>query len=189
MTDQPDTMTVRTTQARDWRGRFTRSVETAQRDAVIAEMKSRRMSYQQIADELGIARSTAHEAYQRVLERTIEEPAADARKRELEDLDAAQRAVLEVLERNHVTVSHGRVVRRLVGYERDEDGEYVLDEDGKRIGIYEDVLDDGPILQAVDRLIKIGESRRKLLGLDAATKMDVSGTVTSRIIGVPEEEL
>src|SRR5690606_14603556 len=189
VTDQPDTMAVRTTQARDWRGRFTRSVETAQRDAVIAEMKSRRMSYQQIADELGIARSTAHEAYQRVLERTIAEPAADARKRELEDLDFAQRQILEVLERQHVTVSHGRVVRRLVDWERDDDGEYVLDSDGNRIGVYEDVLDDGPILQAVDRLIKIGESRRKLLGLDAATKMDVSGTVTSRIIGVPDDEL
>lgn len=174
---------------RDYRGRYTRSIETAQRDAVIAEMRSRRMTYQQIADELGIAPSTAHEAYQRVLERTIEEPAADARKRELEDLDAAQRAVLEVLERNHVTVSHGRVVRRLVGYERDEDGEYVLDEDGKRIGVYEDVLDDGPILQAVDRLIKIGESRRKLLGLDAAQKMDVSGSVTYEIKGVGDDDL
>src|SRR5690606_41267190 len=69
------------------------------------------------------------------------------------------------------------------------DGEYVLDSDGNRIGVYEDVLDDGPILQAVDRLIKIGESRRKLLGSDAATKMDVSGTVTSRIIGVPDDGL
>lgn len=193
MTDQQDSMPTRMYESdlrgRDYRGRFTRSTETAQRDAVIAEMRSRRMTYQQIADDLGISDSAAHEAYQRVLERTIEEPAANARKRELEDLDAAQRAVLEVLEREHVTVSHGRVVRRLVGFETGEDGSPRLDAQGERIGIYEDVTDDGPILQAVDRLVKIGESRRKLLGLDAAQKMDVSGSVAYTIHGVSDDDL
>lgn len=189
MSDQPDPMPTRITRTRDYRGRYTRSVETAQRDAVIAEMRSKRMTYQQIADELGISDSTAHEAYQRVLDRTIEEPAANARKRELEDLDAAQRAVLEVLERQHITVSHGRVVRRLIDFERDASGEPVLDEKGNRVGIYEDVTDDGPILQAVDRLIKIGESRRKLLGLDAAQKLDVSGALVYRVEGVPDDDL
>lgn len=186
VTDQPNTTPTRT---RDYRGRYTRSVETAQRDAVIAEMRSRRMTYQQIADELGISTSTAYEAYQRVLARTIEEPAAEARQRELEDLDRAQRAVLEVLEGEHYAVSHGRVVRRWLAWETDEEGNPVLDELGKPIGIYEDVLDDGPILQAVDRLVKIGESRRKLLGLDAAQKMDVTGEITYEIVGVPTEEL
>lgn len=178
------------TRTRDRHGQFVRDTATVLQDAQAAALRARRMTYQQIADELGMAsKSSAYEAVQRALRDALSEPAEQARQMELDDLDRAQRAVLEVLERNHVTVSHGRVVRRLVGYERDDDGEYVLDEDGKRIGVYEDVLDDGPILQAVDRLIKIGESRRKLLGLDAAQKMDVSGTVTSRIIGVPEEEL
>ncbi|MFA1538592.1 hypothetical protein [Actinomadura monticuli] len=129
-----------------------------------------------------------HEAYKRVLERTIEEPAADARKRKLEDLDFAQRQILDVLERQHITVSHGRVVRRLVGYETEDDGSYSLAPDGKRIGIYEDVLDDGPILQSVDRLVKLSESRRKLLGLDAATKMEVSGDVTYTVVGLSDDD-
>lgn len=191
MSDQPYAMTNRRSlpRTRDYRGRYVREIEVARRDAVIAEMKSRRMTYQQIADELGIAPSTAHDAYKRVLARTIEEPAADARKRELEDLDAAQRAVLEVLERQHVTVSHGRVVRRLIDFERDENGEPRLDAQGERIGIYEDVTDDGPILQAVDRLVKIGESRRKLLGLDAAQKLETTGSITYTIHGVSDDDL
>lgn len=178
------------TRTRDRHGQFVRDTATVLQDAQAAALRARRKTYQQIADELGMAsKSSAYEAVQRALRDALSEPAEQARQMELDDLDRAQRHVLEVLERNHVTVSHGRVVRRLIDFERDDGGEYLLDEDGKRIGIYEDVLDDGPILQAVDRLIKIGESRRKLLGLDAATKMDVSGTVTSRIIGVPEEEL
>lgn len=184
--DRPNQMATRT---RDRQGQFVREEATVQRDAQAAALRARRKTYQQIADELGMAsKSSAYEAVQRARHDTLAEPTEQLREMEMDDLDLAQRRVLEVLERNHVTVSHGRVVRRLVGHEM-QDGEYLLDEDGKRIGIYEDVLDDGPILQAVDRLVKIGESRRKLLGLDAATKMDVSGTVTSRIIGVPEEEL
>jgi hypothetical protein len=57
-----------------------------------------------------------------------------------------------VLERNHVTVSHGRIIR----------GENE-----------EPLLDDGPVLTAIDRLLKIQERRAKLLGLDAPARHEV----------------
>src|SRR6266511_4058422 len=43
--------------------------------------------------------------------------------------------------------------------------------DGKAIGL----TDDGPKLQAVDRLLRISESRRRLLGLGAPQAIDVQG--------------
>lgn len=42
---------------------------------------------------------------------------------------------------------------------------------------------------ASDKLLRIFESRRKLLGLDAASKLDVSGGVTYEVIGVPGDAL
>ena len=37
-----------------------------------------------------------------------------------------------------------------------------------------ELLDDGPVLQAVDRLLKIADRRAKLLGLDAPKRVEVS---------------
>lgn len=77
-------------------------------------------------------------------------------------------AAMEVLEREHVTVSNGRVVS--------------LD-DGTPLP------DDGPVLQAIDRLLRIQERRARLLGLDAPVKRDLTLTDerTARIEALAEE--
>jgi hypothetical protein len=51
------------------------------------------------------------------------------------------------------------------------------------------LADDAPVLNAVDRLVKISESRRKLLGLDAPAKVQSEGTVRYSIDGVNPEDL
>ena len=86
---------------------------------------------------------------------------------ELERLDRLYEAAVGVLERHHVTVSQGRVVQL--------DGE--------------PLPDDGPVLQAIDRLLKLQERRARLLGLDAAQKLDVSGNVSYTVVGVPDDDL
>lgn len=74
-------------------------------------------------------------------------------------LDRLESAALKVLERHHITVNNGRVIT--------VDGE--------------PLLDDAPVLAAIDRLVKIeaervrnGEALRRLLGLDMPVKVDAT---------------
>lgn len=133
-------------------GKFIRTLEGAERDAEACRLKSRGLSYRAIAEQLGYAdHSCARRGVERALAETVAEPAAELRQLELMKLDAMERAVLDVLEREHVKVNDGEVVKV----------------DGKTL------IDDAPVLQAVDRLIKIGERRAKLLGLDAPKRLEV----------------
>ncbi|TDC47651.1 hypothetical protein E1281_25970 [Actinomadura sp. KC345] len=163
--DEPDERQATPTRGGD--GKFTRSPETAERDAEAARLRGRGLSYRKIAAELEMDVSSAHAAVQRALRAIVEEPAEDARALELERLDTALAAVMRVLEADHVVIQHGKVVE-LNG---------------------QPVPDDAPVLQAVDRIVKISESRRKLLGLDAAQKLDVGGGITYEVVGVPQDDL
>lgn len=133
-------------------GRLTRDLTVAERDAKAARLRSQGYSYQRIADALGYSdRGAAHHAVQRVLQLTVQEAGEELRQMERERLDRLSEAAWEVLERQHVTVSNGRIVS-LNG---------------------EPLPDDGPVLAAIDRLLRISESRRKLEGLDAPSRVSV----------------
>lgn len=80
-------------------------------------------------------------------------------------LDNLEQAALEVLEREHITVNNGRII------------------------VLNDIPlpDDGPVLAAIDRLVKIedarqrnNESLRRLFGLDAPVKVDATVTETTQ---------
>jgi hypothetical protein len=148
-------------------GKYTRTTDTAERDAEAARLRSRGLSYRQIAAQLGMDVGNAHRAVQRAMAAIVAEPAADAIAFELDRLDQLYRAALAVLEARHITVSNGRVVEL----------------DGVPLP------DDGPVLQAIDRLVRISESRRKLLGLDQPVKAQVSGGLTYEVVGVDMEQL
>lgn len=164
-------------QPRGGDGRWTRSVETAERDAEACRLRSRGLSYRKIAAELGTDVATAHEAVQRALRAVVQEAAEDVRAIELDRLDRMHREVMAVLERQHVTVSNGKVVSRIVGWQEPN-------ADGERKPIWEEVLDDAPVLAAVDRLLKIQERRAKLLGLDAPAKQQTDAVVRFSVEGV-----
>ncbi|KND45377.1 hypothetical protein [Streptomyces stelliscabiei] len=77
-------------------------------------------------------------------------------------LDRMEAAAHKVLERHHITVNNGRIITL-------DDGE--------------PLLDDGPVLAAIDRLAKIedarlknNESLRRLFGLDMPVKVDATVT-------------
>ncbi|MFD5058244.1 hypothetical protein [Streptomyces sp. NPDC058394] len=134
-------------------GQFVRSLTTAQRDAEAARLRSKGWTYPRIAAELGFNhKADAYNAVKRVLDETVREAGDDLRALELDRLDGMYAAAMEVLEREHVTVSNGKVVTL--------DGE--------------PLPDDGPVLQAIDRLLRIQERRARLLGLDAPVKRDVT---------------
>jgi hypothetical protein len=177
-------------------GDFVASVEMAQRDAEAARLRSKGWGYQKIADHFGIAVSTAHEAVEKALTAVRAEGGELVQKVELERLDEMQRQVMAILDRDHVTISHGRVVRRRSRAQdgqwiplRDSLGEIMTDSQGHPLYEEEEVPDDSVVLQAVDRLVKISESRRKLLGVDAAQKLDVGGQITYRVQGVSDDDL
>ena len=139
-------------EARGAHGRYIRTVHGAERDAEAARLRAQGWSYQRIANELGWTnKGDAHHAVQRILQETVQEAGDELRTMERERLDRLSEAAWTVLERQHVTVSNGQIIRL--------DGE--------------PLLDDGPVLQAIDRLLRISESRRKLEGLDAPSRVSV----------------
>lgn len=131
--------------------------DTAQRRRQAIDMRMAGASYQQIADELGYSsRGAACQDVTRALETAVVEQARSVeayREEELQRLDALLAEAWAILKRQHVTVSHGRLI-----YD-DRTGE--------------PLLDDGPTLAAIDRILKIQERRAKFLGLDAPTRHEV----------------
>lgn len=129
-----------------------RRVSTAIRRGKALQMRLDGARYQEIADTLGYSsKSSAIVDVQRALVATTREPADEVRALELQRLDMMWQAVLEVLRQSHVVVNNGRVI-------------YLGDEP---------LTDYGPVLAAIDRLLKIQERRAKYLGLDAAKQFEV----------------
>ena len=142
-----------TTPDRDHKGQFARTLGQAERDRNAVQLRSRGQTYQQISDELGYGNlSNARRAVKKALEGIIVDAREDFIKLQLDELDMMTRSVIEVLETKHYVVSEGRIV-----YRGDKE-----------------LLDDSPVLQAVDRLLKISDRRAKLLGLDAPKRVEVS---------------
>jgi hypothetical protein len=144
-----------------------RRITVALRRAEALRMRAAGASYSEIvAAGLGYKTSAAAvQDVQRALAATVAEPAADLRALLLLRFDEAlqrlaedERRVREVRDRVHYVVSHGKVVHL----------------DGKPL------VDDAPVLHANAQLMAIEaarraneEGRRKLLGLDAPTKVEV----------------
>ena len=154
---------------RDDKNRFARRPETAARDAEAAILRAQGWTYPAIAEHLKFAdRGNAYHAVQRAIANVIPEPAESILFFELERLDAElerlnglEEEVRTVLKRRHITVSNGRVI---------------LHPDTE-----EPMEDDGFVLQAVDRLLKIEEARRrngerraKYTGIEASIKVDAT---------------
>jgi len=137
--------------------------DVAERRAKVLARRTEHIPYEQIAAELGITSAVARKDYERALEALKLEQDGHARfnvARQLETLDVAERAAWAVLRKDHIHVQHGKIVRH---------------EDGSP------VLDDAPVLNAIDRILKISERRARLLGLDAPAKIEVSDATDQAI--------
>lgn len=163
-------MTTRT--PRGGNGRFTRSIETAQRDFAAAELRVKGRSLQAIADELGFAsKGHAHDAITRAFAALPTAEAEAAKALDLERIDRLIEQAWAVMETAHIAYSNGQVVRHRTGEnEKDEDGLDRLDDKGRTIPAYEDVRDDGPVLAAIDRIRALLERRAKIIGYDAPAR-------------------
>jgi predicted transcriptional regulator len=145
-------------------GGLKRNPETAVRDQEAARLRSQSLTYQQIADQLEVTKAAAYKMVQRAMADVDKEPAEAAVAFELEKLDTMEADILERLAKRHLMVSVGKVVRI--------DGEPLEDDDFA--------------LRAHALLLRVAERRAKLLGLDSATKLDVSGGMTYTLLGADD---
>jgi hypothetical protein len=160
--------------SRNRKGKFTRTAAERRRDYRAAELHGQGWSFQRIADELGFAsRGHAHNGVMRAYADMPTEEAQQARQADLDRIDRLIEKNWEALERDHVTVSNGRVVRRFVGVERHEDGIEKLDADGKAIPVFEDVLDDGPVAVHSAVILRLIAQREKIFGYGAPAQSRV----------------
>lgn len=128
-------------------GQFIRTLDTAQKDGLAAELRARSLSYKDIAVKLGYANeSGAHKAVQRALAAAPAEAVAELRAIEAQRLDMLARRLWAVIDTKYPLTAPDRVF---------------VNKDG------DSVADPRPIIAAVDRLLRISEQRRRLLGLDA----------------------
>ena len=154
VTDEPNAMTNRT---RTGRGQYTTTLDDMETAAQAALLRAQGASYRQIAAAQGVSVSTAHERVRRALAAVPVEAVAELRKVELARLDMLTERAFAELERKHPTISGGRR--------------------------FDDVEDSGPVFQAIDKIRLLSESRRRLLGLDAPSRvsMTVSDEMSAEI--------
>jgi hypothetical protein len=130
----------------------------ARRRAQVLQARLAGASFEDIGRQLGVSDTRAHQLYVDALRRTVQEPADRLRDLELQRLDQLQAHATYVLRDRHVLVQAGRVVvDPLTG---------------------RPLPDPGPGLAAVAALLRIGERRAKLLGLDAPTSVNARLGVT-----------
>jgi hypothetical protein len=127
------------------------------RDAQALGYRARGWTYERIANEMGYAnRSGAQKAVERAMATAVRETTEAAKTLLLADLNALKKEAWGVLEATHITVSHGQVVR-------------IEGPDGEKVPI----PDDGPVLNAIDRIVRIDAEIAKIYGAYAPTRSEV----------------
>lgn len=140
-------------------------VATVELERQVFEMRKRAASFQEIADALGVGKTTVLKAFHRECERR---PAADVetvRLMEGERLELAYRTVLEVLTSRQPLFSQSG--RQLFAEVPRRDDPSVME----RVPVYDHDLR----VKAAGQVVRISESIRRLNGADSAVKFEVTG--------------
>lgn len=144
-------------------------------------------SKEKVAEVMGISNVYAGRLIKRGIREIFREETEDMVTMSLARLDEQYRVALGILQSTHMLVNAGEVVQ---DYIRGDDGQ-PLEFDGARIRV--PLKDNGPALAALDRLLKIEESKRKLLGLDKPTKVapttpDGKDSISFVVVASPLDE-
>lgn len=123
--------------------------------ADVLRLRRQGQTFEQIGEQIGVTRQRAHQIYWQALKEIPVQEVAEYRAEQAERLDEMLRRACEVLERQHITVSNGKVIYH---------GEEPLE-------------DDAPVLLAIKTILQIEERRAKLFGLDTPVKQLVGGDV------------
>lgn len=169
MATNDDTPTPAELRMRDGRHRFTRNPDTAKNDARAADLRAEGWTYQRIADELGYAsKSGAIDAVRRAMRDVTREAGEKLLAVHMDRLETLYEAALEVLEADHVVVSHGKVIK---------------DDDGNPL------TDHGPKLAAIREARATLDSFWTLTGMKKPAKVEHSGGVKYELVGVDPQDV
>lgn len=147
-----------------------------ERNTQIWQLRLENKTQREIAEAVGLSQAQVSSVLADMIKERKEEASEALREFEVGKLDRLERAMLNVLAREHLTIQGGKVVR-----------ESYVDLDGtEHPG--EPYRDDGPAMAAVDRLLKIAQRRAALLGLDAPTKIEQT-SYDYTVNGVSPEDL
>lgn len=170
-------------------GRMRQTLTSAQRDAEAVRLYSDGLTYQQIADQLGLKnRADAYKMVKRTMAKVPVEAVDQLRKRQAGLIERLLVKTLEIMERDHIAHSQGRIVR--IGCPGLDRGQ--VQHSGCTYGVpgapYCDgpaLLDHGPKLQAITVAKGLLERSAKLHGLDAPVRTAIEGDeLVIRIKGV-----
>lgn len=141
--------------ARDGFGKFIEKPDTQHRDAEAFRLRARGATFEEIAVALGYYNKGAVANALKKHLATIVPPAVEEYRAIMDaQLDELYRRGLAVMDTEHFTVSNGQLIYH------PEDNEF-------GIGPRKPLMDDAPVLSAMDRLLKIQHRRAALWGLDA----------------------
>ena len=148
---------------RDGNGHFITTPDHIKRGEEVCRLRSQGLPWRVIAERVGFNDpSSAFTAYRTAIAKLPSTATNEARTTELEHLDFLRRTVVALLDKQYITVSAGRVV-------------YFGDDP---------IEDTGPILAAVDRLLKIESQIADLHGLKSPSSIVVGAQVNYIIEGV-----
>lgn len=132
----------------------------AQYDLDVWTLKRQGLSFQAVADRLGMSKAAAFRAFERA-QHNLPPQGVDGYRAEMyARINAAREAVMDVLNARHITINNGVIIR----------------EDGTP------VLDDAPVLAAVDRLVKLDDQEAKLRGAYPKTEVNLSGALRYEVV-------
>jgi hypothetical protein len=173
-----------------WRGT---KAERSARDWEMYQQRVKGWTLAKIAAHHGLTEARVSQVVNKIIDaRRVEmvdgmaEFVAKQRVAAIEKLDAAEAKIWEVIERRHLLVNAGQVVT--VPRIDPETGDMVVTAEGA--DVVTALEDDGPTLAAVNgALDKIWRRRAALLGLDAPTKVETTGTYEYTVNGVDPEAM
>lgn len=148
----------------------TTEAQLAEKRAEAYRLRLRGLSLREVGLRLGVSHTTVSNWTRTQAEELVQPLAAELRQQQVDRLDEMRASVLAVLEKQHLMISHGRVIRLVEGGDPLED--------------------DSHVLAAVDRLLRIEERRSRLFGLDAPERSEASvsvETLTPGVLGLVEQ--
>lgn len=155
--------------ARNGKGRYIRTPEKAAEDAAIAEYWSQGgLTYKEVGAHFGISKWAVISAIRRAVREVVQEAGEAALRVHTDRMEYLFAKAVDVLESDHVMVSHGQVVRG---------------DDGQPLS------DHAPVLAAIREARQCLESFQSLTGMKKPTKIEHSGGVKYEVVGVDPQDL
>ncbi|MEU5596829.1 hypothetical protein [Streptomyces sp. NPDC020298] len=155
--------------SRNGKGQYVRTPEKAAEDAAIADYWSQGgLTYAEVGKHFGISKWAAISAVQRAVREVVQEAGEKALRVHLDRMEYLFAKAVEVVEADHVVVSHGKVV---------------CDAKGNPL------RDHAPVLSAINSARQCLESVQSLTGMKKPAKVEHSGGVTYQLVGVDPQDL